>query len=72
MDIYKINTADELIRGTSYVGRGIIVGKTPNGEKAGVVEANKKISVSAEYVDSNGKKWGKVSGGWVNVKLCVF
>ena len=34
MDIYKINTADELIRGNSYVGRGIIVGKTPNGEKA--------------------------------------
>ena len=34
MDIYKINTADELIRGNSYVGRGIVVGKTPNGEKA--------------------------------------
>ena len=34
MDIYKINTADKLIRGNSYVGRGIVVGKTPNGEKA--------------------------------------
>ena len=34
MDIYKINTADELIRGNSYVGRGIVVGKTPAGDKA--------------------------------------
>jgi len=34
MDIYKINTADELIRGNSYVGRGIVVGKTPGGDKA--------------------------------------
>jgi len=34
MDIYKINTADELIRGNSYVGRGIVVGKTPADDKA--------------------------------------
>ncbi len=34
MDIYKINTADELICGNSYVGRGIVVGKTPAGDKA--------------------------------------
>ena len=34
MDIYKINTADELIRGNAYVGRGIIIGKTPDGQKA--------------------------------------
>ncbi len=34
MDIYKINDISELIRGNSYVGRGIVVGKTANGKKA--------------------------------------
>lgn len=34
MDIYKINDVAELIEGNSYVGRGIILGKTPNGKKA--------------------------------------
>ena len=34
MEIYKINAIDELIRGNSYVGRGIVIGKTQNGQKA--------------------------------------
>ena len=34
MDIYKINDIDTLIKGNSYVGRGIVVGKTPNGQNA--------------------------------------
>lgn len=34
MNIYKINTIDELIKGNSYVGRGIVIGKTPDGKKA--------------------------------------
>ena len=34
MDIYKINDIAELIRGNSYVGRGIVVGKTADGKKA--------------------------------------
>ena len=34
MNIYKINTIDEFIKGNSYVGRGIIIGKTPDGRKA--------------------------------------
>ena len=34
MDIYKINGIDELIKGNSYVGRGIIVGKSADGTKA--------------------------------------
>ena len=34
MDIYKINDIAELIKGNSYVGRGIVVGKTPDGKKA--------------------------------------
>ena len=34
MDTYKINKIDELIAGNSYVGRGIVLGKTPDGKKA--------------------------------------
>ena len=34
MDIYKTNDIAELIKGNSYVGRGIILGKTPDGKKA--------------------------------------
>ncbi len=34
MDIYKINTPEELIKGNSYVGRGIVLGRSPDGEKA--------------------------------------
>lgn len=34
MDIYKINDIAELIRGNSYVGRGIVIGKSADGSKA--------------------------------------
>ena len=34
MDIYKINNKDELIAGNSYVGRGIVIGKSEDGKKA--------------------------------------
>ena len=34
MDIYKINDIAELIEGNSYVGRGIVIGKTADGNKA--------------------------------------
>lgn len=34
MDIYKNNTVTELIKGNSYVGRGIILGKSSDGKKA--------------------------------------
>lgn len=34
MDIYKINDIAELIKGNSYVGRGIVLGKTADGKKA--------------------------------------
>ena len=34
MDIYKINDVGELLTGNSYVGRGIIVGKSEDGKKA--------------------------------------
>ena len=34
MDIYKINQIDKLIEGNSYVGRGIVIGKSADGKKA--------------------------------------
>jgi len=34
MDIYKIPTIDALITGNPYVGRGIVLGKTPDGKSA--------------------------------------
>lgn len=34
MDIYKINKLDELLSGNTYPGRGILIGKTPDGTKA--------------------------------------
>lgn len=34
MDIYKISSIDKLIEGNSYVGRGIVIGKSQDGKKA--------------------------------------
>jgi len=34
MDIYKINDIAELIKGNSYVGRGIVIGKSADGKNA--------------------------------------
>ena len=34
MDIYKINSMEELIKGNPYVGRGIVVGKSADGKNA--------------------------------------
>ena len=34
MDVYKIHSAAELIAGNSYVGRGIVIGMTPDAKKA--------------------------------------
>ena len=34
MNIYEIHDIDQLVRGNSYVGRGIVIGKTADGKKA--------------------------------------
>lgn len=34
MDVYEINAIAELIKDNSYVGRGIVIGKSPDGKKA--------------------------------------
>ncbi len=53
--------------GYSANGNDKNVYKTPGGEKSGTVKGDAKVTVSAEYIDSNGKKWGKISGGWIDV-----
>ena len=37
MEIYKINTIEELIKGNSYVGRGIITGLSEDGKTWGSI-----------------------------------
>ena len=34
MNVYEVNGIDKLISGNSYVGRGIVIGKSPDGKKA--------------------------------------
>ena len=34
MDIYRIATPEELLAGNRYPGRGILIGKTPDGTRA--------------------------------------
>ena len=34
MNVYSVSEIGELIRGNSYVGRGIVVGKSDDGKKA--------------------------------------
>ena len=34
MNVYKINDIATLIEGNSYVGRGIVIGKSKDGKKA--------------------------------------
>ena len=34
MNVYEINTMASAVKGNSYVGRGIVLGKTPDGKKA--------------------------------------
>ena len=34
MDIYNIRTPEELLKGNAYVGRGIVLGKTPDSRRA--------------------------------------
>ncbi len=33
MNIYAVHELDKLIAGNTYVGRGIVLGKTPDGKK---------------------------------------
>ena len=58
MDIYKITNIDELIKGNSYVGRGIVVGKTPDAKKAVAayfIMGRSENSRNRVFVEKNGE-----------------
>ena len=66
--------ADGSIKGTTanysgYAadGESRNVYKAPGGVKTGTVDGDEKVTVSAEYVDSSNRKWGKISSGWIDV-----
>ena len=57
MDIYKINTPEELIQGNSYVGRGIVIGKTPDASRAVIayfIMGRSKNSRNRVFAEENG------------------
>ena len=33
MDVYKIDDIGELLKNNAYAGRGIVIGKTPDGKR---------------------------------------
>ena len=48
----------------------LIVRQTPSADakQTGTLKANQKVTIVAEYVDSQDIKWGKLStGGWINL-----
>ena len=58
MDIYKINKIDELIEGNSYVGRGIVIGKSADAKKACVAYFIMGRSVNSRnrvFTEKNGE-----------------
>ena len=62
MDIYKINTPEELLKGNPYVGRGIVIGKTPNAKKAAVayfIMGRSENSRNRIFAEENGAVFTK-------------
>ena len=51
-----------------YAGKDQTVHKTPNGSKTTTLKQNSKMTIVGDYMDENGHKWGKLSGGgWVDL-----
>lgn len=58
MDIYKINTVEELLEGNSYPGRGIVIGKTPDGKHAAIayfIMGRSENSRNRVFTEKNGE-----------------
>lgn len=51
-----------------YAGDGQIVYANPYGGQVSTLKAGTKLSITADYMDNNGVKWGKISeGNWVKL-----
>lgn len=58
MDIYNINDIGELIKDNSYVGRGIVIGKSQDGKKAATayfIMGRSNNSRNRVFVEKNGE-----------------
>ena len=51
MNVYELKTPRELLAGNSYAGRGIVIGKTPDGKKAAV----------AYFIMGRSENWARVT-----------
>ena len=57
MDIYRIKTPEELLKGNPYVGRGIVIGKTPDAKKAAlayIIMGRSENSRNRIFTEENG------------------
>ena len=52
MNVYKKNTMKDLVKDNSYVGRGIVIGKTEDGTKAAVAYFIRGAAITAVTVSS--------------------
>lgn len=58
MDIYKIFTPEELLKDNPYPGRGIVIGKTPDGTKAATayfIMGRSENSRNRIFIEKNGE-----------------
>ncbi len=58
MNVYEIKSVSDAVRGNSYVGRGIIIGKTPDGKQAVTayfIMGRSENSRNRVFVEKNGE-----------------
>lgn len=55
-----------------YSTKDQLVHKAPQGSKSSVLKQNTKLTIVGDYMDENGTKWGRLSGGgWVDLTKTV-
>lgn len=50
-----------------YAGADQPVYDAPGGQASGTLKANDELTVTADYMDAKGVKWGKTASGWVEL-----
>ena len=72
MNVYELKTPRELLAGNSYAGRGIVIGKTPDGKKAAVayfIMGRSANSRNRIFTEDGGTV---LSGGKRNTEYVLF